>query len=145
MSPGQDSGRRPIGDSESRLGLRGSSGSLLCLLLLLGGLLLILGGLGGSTLTLSVVGRGPEGKVVTEELHDQSAVTVRLLRQRVELSNGIIKGLLGKVASTVGRVEDLVVEHGEVQGETEADGVSGGELGLSDVGGALNKGEAIRN
>jgi len=42
--------------------------------------LLGLGGLGGgSGLWLVTVGRGPEGKVVTEELHDEGAVTVRLL------------------------------------------------------------------
>lgn len=125
----------------SRLGLGGGGRSLLCLLLLLSGLLLLLRGLGGGTLTLGVVGRRPQGKVVTEELHDESAVTVRLLGQGVELSDSVIEGLLGQVASTVGRVEDLVVEDREVQGKTQADGVSRGQLSLSDIGGALNKGE----
>lgn len=41
------------------------------------------------------------------------------------------------MAGTVGRVEDLVVEDGEVKGETETDGVSGSELGLGNVGGVL--------
>jgi hypothetical protein len=41
------------------------------------------------------------------------------------------------VAGTVGRVEDLVVEDGEVEGEAETDGVSGSKLGLGDVGGVL--------
>ena len=41
------------------------------------------------------------------------------------------------MAGTVGRVEDLVVEDGEVEGETETDGVSGSELGLGNVGGVL--------
>lgn len=96
-------------------------------------------------------------QVVTEQLHDQGAVLVALLAQCVELcgrvvrkqnrpsrearasltSNGIIKRLLGKVASLVGGVEDLVVEDGEVEGKTQADGVSGGELGLGDLGGSL--------
>jgi hypothetical protein len=44
----------------------------------LGGLGLL--GLGGvSGLGLVAVGRGPEGEVVTEELHDEGAVAVRLL------------------------------------------------------------------
>lgn len=41
------------------------------------------------------------------------------------------------MASTVGRVQDLVVEDREVEGETKANRVGGGELGLSNVGGAL--------
>jgi len=38
------------------------------------------------------------------------------------------------VASLVGRVEDLVVEDGEVQGETKADGMCWSKVGLSNVG-----------
>lgn len=45
-----------------------------------------------------------------------SAVLVALLRQGVELSDSIIEGLLGELASLVWRVEDLIVEDGEVEG-----------------------------
>lgn len=38
---------------------------------------------------------GPEGQVVPEQLHDQSRVLVTLLRQGVQLSNGVIKCSLG--------------------------------------------------
>ena len=93
-------------------------------------------------------------QVVTEELHDESRVLVALLGQGVELciyvrsvqtwllrpsrtSNGVIESLLGELASLVGRVEDLVVENGEVQGKTEADGVGRSEVGGSDVSGSL--------
>lgn len=41
------------------------------------------------------------------------------------------------MASLVGSVQNLVVEDGEVQGETQADGVSRRKLGLSDLGGGL--------
>lgn len=41
------------------------------------------------------------------------------------------------MASLVGGVQNLVVEDGEVQGETQADGVSRRKLGLSDLGGGL--------
>jgi hypothetical protein len=41
------------------------------------------------------------------------------------------------VASAVGRVEDLVVEHREVEGEAEGDGVGGGQVGEGDVLGRL--------
>lgn len=78
---------------------------LLSSLGLLGGLLLcgllLLGSIGGSGLGLTVVGRSPQGEVVPEQLHDKGAVTVGLLGERVELSNGIIEGLLGEVAGTI--------------------------------------------
>lgn len=118
-----------------RCGLSLSSRLGLLSLLLCG--LVLLGGIGGGSLSLTVVGRGPEGEVVTEQLHDEGAVTVRLLRERVELGDGVIEGLLGQVASTVRRVENLVVEHGEVEGQAEADGVGGSQLGLGDIGGGL--------
>jgi hypothetical protein len=41
------------------------------------------------------------------------------------------------LASLVGRVEDLVVEYGEVQCETKADGVSGRKVLCGNVGGGL--------
>ena len=52
-------------------------------------------------------------------------------------SNSIVESLLGQLASLVWRVEDLVVEDGEVEGEAETDGVSGSELGLGNVGSVL--------
>jgi len=71
-------------------------------------------------------------------LHDQGAVAVALLGERVKLGNSVVEGLLGEVASTVGGVEDLIVEYGEVQSETEADGVSGGEISLGNFGSVLD-------
>jgi len=41
------------------------------------------------------------------------------------------------VASTVWGVEDLVVENGEVEGETETDRVGRCELGLGNIGSVL--------
>lgn len=51
--------------------------------------------------------------------------------------NRVIEGLLGKMASLVRSVEDLVVKDGEVEGKAEADGVGWGELGLGNLGGSL--------
>lgn len=92
----------------------------------------------GSTLGLVAFRRSPQGQVVTQELHDQSAVPVAFLGQRVELSNRVIERLLGQVAGTVGRVEDFIVKDGEVEGETETDGVRGGQVSLGNVGGVLS-------
>ena len=47
------------------------------------------------------------------------------------------------MAGAVGRVEDLVVEDGEVEGQTQADGVSGRQLGLGDLGGGLVRVERL--
>lgn len=57
-------------------------------------------------------------------------------KQFVELrtSNGIIESLLSQLASLVWRVEDLVVEYGEVQCETKTDGVGGSKVGCGDIG-----------
>ena len=123
------------------LGLGGGSGlSFLTLVLrsrsgLLLGLVLF-----GTRAAFSFVaiGRSPQGQVVTQKLHDEGAVTVALFGQGVKLSNSVIERLLGKVASTVRRVQDLIVENGEVKGETKADGVGGGQVGLSNIGSVLN-------
>jgi len=65
---------------------------------------------GGLSLGIGGVGRGPEGEVVAEQLHDKRAVTVRLLGERVELGDGVVEGLLGQVAGAIRRVQNLVVE-----------------------------------
>lgn len=99
------------------------------------------------------IDNGSTYQVVSEELHDQGGVLIALLTQGVKLctslafgmhtedtahtSNGIIESKLGKVASLVGRVEDLIVEDGEVKSQAQTDGVGRGEVGLSDLRGAL--------
>ena len=45
--------------------------------------------------------------------------------------------LLGELASLLGRVEDFVEEHGEVEGQPKPDGVGGGHLLHADVVGVL--------
>jgi MFS-type transporter involved in bile tolerance (Atg22 family) len=47
------------------------------------------------------------------------------------------------VAGTVGRVQDFIVEDREVERKTKADRVSGGQLGLGDIGGALEVGTVM--
>ena len=75
----------------------------------------------------------PQGQVVTEQLHNQRAVLVRFLGKRIQFSDGIVESLLGQLASTIRRVEDLVVEDGKVQSQTQANRVRRGQLGLSNV------------
>ena len=59
------------------------------------------------------------------------------LQDFARTSNGVIESLLGELASLVGRVENLVVENGEVQGKSEADGMGRSEVGGSNIGGGL--------
>ena len=78
-------------------------------------------------LTFSLHVRRPEGEVVPEELHDEGRVLVALLGERVQLGDRVVEGGLGQAARAVGRVEDLVVEHGEVQRQAES-GINGENL-----------------
>ena len=73
------------------------------------------------------------GQVVSQQLHDQSAVLVAVLVQGVELGDGVVESLLGQVASSFRRVEDFVVEHGEVQSETQTNRVSRWHLRFGNV------------
>lgn len=92
-------------------------------------------------------------QVVSQELHDQCGVLVALLAEGIEFcrltlvnwdfygstqikltSDSIIESLLGEMAGLVGRVQDLVVENGEVKGKTKADWVCWRKVGLSNFG-----------
>jgi hypothetical protein len=96
-------------------------------------------------------------QVVSQELHDEGRVLVALLTKGVKFcmicvrfiwhikwlngvdptSNSVIKGLLGKVACLIRRVEDLIVEDGEVEGKTKADWVCWCKVGLGNFGSIL--------
>jgi len=52
-------------------------------------------------------------------------------------SNGIIESLFGKMTSLVGRIENLVVKDGEVEGKTKADWMRRSKVCLSNFGGSL--------
>lgn len=97
--------------------------------------------LGLGSLGFTTVGRSPESEVITQQLHNESAVAVRLFGKGVELSNSVIERLLGKMACSVGGVQNLIVEHRKVQGKTKADGVGGSKLGLGNIGSVLTGGE----
>ena len=78
--------------------------------------------------------RSPQSKVVSEKLHDKGRVPVvsiiprskrshalvRLLGQSVELGNGVVEGLLGEMARSVGAVQDLVAWVSWLQGLTKS-------------------------
>ena len=65
--------------------------------------------------------------------YPQGSIFPICCRGCVEGNDECRPGSLGELASLLGRVEDLVVEDGEVEGESEADGVRRLHLGTRDV------------
>lgn len=86
---------------------------------------------------LGLIVVGPQREVITQKLHDQSVVLASLLGDGVNVGNSIIERLLGQLAGSLRRVENLVVEHGEVESQTQSDVVGGGQLGGGLVGSKL--------
>merc|ERR1712125_293765 len=76
-----------------------------------------------SRLAALLVGR-PEREVVTQQLHDESGVLVRVLLDIVELRDGILESGARHFASLVWILEHLVLEDGIVECETETNWVS---------------------
>merc|ERR1711998_427381 len=76
---------------------------------------------------LSSLLRGPQREVVAQQLHDERRVLVRLLVERVELGDRVVEGPLGQRARFLSLLLHLVLEDGEVERESEADGVGGRE------------------
>jgi hypothetical protein len=98
-----------------------------------------------TSFAITPIGRSPQGQVVSKQLHNEGAVAVGLLRERVEFGDGVVERLLSKVARTVRRVEDFVVEDAEVEGEAEADRVGWSKLSLRDIRGVLGSLISRRN
>jgi len=67
----------------------------------------------------------PESKVFLEEFDDALGVTEVILLELVDLVEGILEGLVGKCDGFLGVLLGLVVEHREVEGEAELDGIAG--------------------
>ena len=75
----------------------------------------------------------PQCEVISQQLHDQRRVLIRLLAQRVQLCDRVVERRLRQSARAVRRVEYLVVEHGEVECQPEPDRVRRCQLGHGDV------------
>ena len=77
----------------------------------------------------------PESQILLEEFNDGLGIAEVALLELVNLVEGVLEGLVGKVAGSLVVLHDLVVEDGEVEGEAELDGVAGGKGDL--VGGVV--------
>ena len=65
--------------------------------------------------------RRPECEIVPEELHDERRIFVTFFGERVQLGDGIVEGGFRQTTRAIRRVEDLVVEHGEVKSESQTE------------------------
>ena len=72
----------------------------------------------------------PEGKVFLEELDDALGVTEVVLLELVDLVERVLEGGVSELAGDLVVLHDLVVEHGEVEGKAELDGVAWGKRDL---------------
>ena len=93
---------------------------------------------------LVVLVAGPQCEVVAEQLHDQRRVLVGLLRERVELGDGVVEGLLGQRARLLRLGLDLVQEDGVVERQPQPDRVRGRELGRLFRGLVVRLGRVLR-
>ena len=137
MRGGACKGRESVRRRQQQLRLRLCAAALpsgLLLFLRVGALRLHLAALARRRVGVLVLHvRRPEREVVAQQLHDERAVLVRLLAERVELRDRLVERLLREVARALGRVEDLVVEDREVEREAEADRVRRREVDERDV------------
>lgn len=78
-----------------------------------------LSGLNALRKSLSVEGAfqlaGPESKIIPDELHYSRGIFVLVLLDLVNLSNGIVKCLLSKLAGIRGVIIDFVLKYGIIQ------------------------------
>jgi len=69
----------------------------------------------------------PEGEVLLEELDNALGITEVVLLELVNLVESGLESEVSELAGLLVVLHDLVVEHGEVEGEAELDGVAWGQ------------------
>ena len=65
--------------------------------------------------------RRPECEIVPEKLHDERRIFVTFFGECVQLGDGVVEGCFRQTTRAIRRVEDLVVEHGEVKSESQTE------------------------
>merc|ERR1712151_507065 len=82
---------------------------------------------------LSFLVRCPQCQIVAEQLHNESRILVGVLGHVIELGDSILKRRAGHLASLVGIIQDLVLENGETECQSQADWMSDGEILFGDI------------
>merc|ERR1712187_982988 len=75
---------------------------------------------------------GPQGEIVTQELHDESGVFVRILGDIVKLSNRVFERSACHLASLLGLLQNFVLKDRVIQCKAKTDWVSHSQVFLSD-------------
>merc|ERR1719263_2445684 len=70
----------------------------------------------------------PESELLLEELNDRFCITEVVLLEFVNFVEGILEGLVGKIASGLVVLHGFVIEDREVKSKSELDGVARGEV-----------------
>mmetsp|Transcript_5563 Transcript_5563/g.10575 ORF Transcript_5563/g.10575 Transcript_5563/m.10575 type:complete len:232 (-) Transcript_5563:165-860(-) len=73
----------------------------------------------------------PECEVISQQLHNESRILVRLFIKSIKFCDGIIKRRLGNRASAIRRVENLIVKHREVESQSETNRMCRGQFSRS--------------
>merc|ERR1719469_501180 len=81
------------------------------------------------SLVLSI--RRPQGQIVAQQLHDESGILVRILRNVVQLSDGILESRAGHLASLIWIRQYFVLEDRVVQRQAQTDGMGHNKTLLS--------------
>jgi hypothetical protein len=79
----------------------------------------------------------PESQVVSDQLHDRGGILVLIFFDLIDVSNRIIKGLLGNLAGFARVILDFVEENWVVQGQTQSNWMGGLQVLFTFIGGSL--------
>ena len=72
----------------------------------------------------------PKSQVLLKELDNWFGITEIILLKLINLVKSILKCTVSELASHLMVLHDFVVENGKIKGETELDGVAGGQSNL---------------
>ena len=70
----------------------------------------------------------PEGEILLEQLNDALSVAEVILLKLIDLIEGLLESGVSELTCASVVLENLVVEDGVVEGESELDGVAGGKI-----------------
>ena len=73
------------------------------------------------------VGR-PKREIISEKLHNESAILIALLLKIVYLAYSVIERLFRQLARLLRIIHNLVIEDGEIERQAETNGMSDGEF-----------------
>jgi hypothetical protein len=68
---------------------------------------------------------GPEREIVSEQLHDECGILIKVIVHIVQVCDGLVEGVTSHFASLRGVLLNLVVENAEIEGQSKSDRMRG--------------------